>query len=143
MKFNCAIDINRSIKDVSDAFQDTEVMKVCQDGFIEIIHLSGEKGKKGATAKIIYERLELIETIIENDLPELFFAKYDHKHTSNTMKVSFKEISPVKTEYCTEIEYLEFKGTIVKLMAKIAPFFFKKQVMKWMKLFKLHLEKNN
>ena len=143
MKFNCTVDINRKIQDVNEAFQDPEVMKVCQKGLIEIIHLSGEKGKKGATAKIVYEKLELIETIIENDLPNLFFAKYDHKHTSNTMKVSFKEISPTRTEYYTEIEYLEFKGFIIKVMAKIAPSFFKKQVMKWMKRFKLHLEKNN
>jgi len=141
MKFNCTVDINRNIKDVSEAFQDSDTMKICQDGFIEIIHLSGEKGKKGATSKIIYEKLELIETIIENNLPALFFAEYDHKHTNNTMKVSFKEISPTKTEYYTEIEYLEFKGVIVKIIAKIAPSFFKKQVMKWMKRFKTHLEK--
>ena len=140
MKFNCTVNINRSIKDVSEAFQDPEVMKACQEGLIEIIHLSGERGKKGSTAKIVYEKMELIETIIENNLPDIFFAEYDHKHTNNTMKVSFKEISPTKTEYYTEIEYLEFKGVIVNLMAKIAPSFFKKQVLKWMKRYKQHLE---
>ena len=140
MKFNCTVNINRSIKDVSEAFQDPEVMKACQEGLIEIIHLSGERGKKGSTAKIVYEKMELIETIIENNLPDIFFAEYDHKHTNNTMKVSFKEISPTKTEYYTEIEYLEFKGFIVNLMAKIAPSFFKKQVLKWMKRYKQHLE---
>jgi len=141
MKFNCTVDINRNIKDVSEAFQSPDIMKVCQDGFVEIIHLSGEKGKKGSTAKIVYEKLELIETIIESNLPELFIAAYDHKHTNNTMKVCFKEVSPTKTEYYTEIEYLEFKGFIVRFMAKIAPGFFKKQVMKWMTNFKTHLEK--
>jgi len=140
MKFNYTVHINRNIIDVNQAFQDPEVMKICQEGFIKIILLSGEKGKKGAISKIIHEKLELIETIIENNLPYLFFAKYDHKHTSNTMKVSFKEVSSTKTEYYTEIEYLEFKGFMVKLMAKIAPSFFKKQVMKWMKRFKKHLE---
>jgi hypothetical protein len=140
MKFKCTVAINRNIQNVSEAFQDPEVMKACQEGLIEIIHLSGEKGKKGSTAKIVYEKMELIETIIENNLPDIFFAEYDHKHTNNTMKVTFKEISPTKTEYYTEIEYLEFKGFIVKLMAKIAPSFFKKQVLKWMKRFKQHLE---
>ena len=142
MKFNCTVTINRNIKDVSEAFQNPEVMKVCQDGFIEIIHLTGDQGKKGATSKLVYEKLELVETILENHLPDLFFAKYDHKHTSNTMKVCFKEVSPTKTEYYNEIEYLEFKGFIVKVMAKIAPSFFKKQVVKWMKRFKNHLESN-
>lgn len=47
----------------------------------------------------------------------------------------------IETEYYTEIEYLEYKGIIAKLMGKIAPSFFEKKVLKWMKRFKTHLEK--
>lgn len=47
------------------------------------------------------------------------------------MSIRFKEITPSVTEYHAEIEYQEtFRGFIVKLMSKIAPRFFKKQVMK-------------
>ena len=68
------------------------------DGFIEIIHLSSEKGKKGSIAKIVYEKLELIETIIENNLADLFFAEYDPKHTNNSMKVFLRKF-PIQKVY--------------------------------------------
>jgi len=117
-------------------------MKACQEGFVEIIQLTGEKGTKGATAKLVYKKFNLFETIIENKLPAVFYAKYDHKYTSNTMKVNLKKITPTVTEYHVEIEYLEFRGFIVKLMSKIASSFFKKQMMKWMDRFKIYVEKN-
>lgn len=139
MKFNCVVVINKNIKDVSTAFEDPKAMEACQKDFVEIIQLTG---KKGATAKLVYKKFNLIETILENNLPNIFYAKYDHKHTSNIMSVRFKAISPSVTEYHAEIEYLVFRGFIVKLMSKIAPGFFKKQVMKWMKRFKVYVEKN-
>jgi len=142
MKFNYIVVINKNIHDVSTAFEDPKAMKACQEGFIEIVPLTGKKGTKGATAKLVYKKFSLFETIIENKLPDIFYAKYDYRYTSNTMKVNFKEIAPSITEYHAEIEYLEFKGFIMKLMSKIAPSFFKKQVMKWMDRFKIYVEKN-
>jgi len=142
MKFNYVVVIHKNIQDVSAAFEDPKAMKACQEGFVKIIPLTGKKGTKGATAKLVYNKFDLFETIIENNLPDIFYAKYDHKYTSNTMKVSLKEIAPSVTEYHAEIEYLAFRGFIVKLMSKIAPSFFKKQVMKWMNRFKIYVEKN-
>ena len=142
MKFNYVVVINKNIKDVSTAFEDPKAMKACQKDFVEIIPLTGEKGTKGATAKLVYKKFDLIETILENNLPDIFYAKYDHIYTSNTMNVQFKEITPSVTEYHTEVEYLVFRGFIVKLMSKIAPSFFKKQVVKWMNRFKIYVEKN-
>ena len=142
MKFNYVVVINKNIKDVSTTFKDPKAMKACQEGFVEIIPLTGEKGTKGATEKLVYKKFDLIETILENNLPIFFYAKYDHKHTSNTMSVKFKEITPSVTEYHAEIEYIAFRGLIVKLISKIAPSFFKKQVMKWMDRFKVYVEKN-
>jgi len=142
MKFNYAVVINKNIQDVSSAFEDPKAMKACQEGFVKVVQLSGEKGSKGATAKLVYKKFDLFETIIENNLPIIFYAKYDHKYASNTMKVNLKEIGPSITEYHTEIEYLAFKGFMMKLMSKIAPSFFKKQVVKWMNRFKFYVEQN-
>lgn len=140
MKFNYSVTINRNINDVVKAFEDPEVMKICQDGFKEIIPISEEQGIKGATSKFIYEKFDLIETIIEHNLPEVFIGQYDHKYCSNTMKVCFKAIDSTTTGYYTEIEYLEFRGIFMKTMSIIAPIFFKKQVQKWVNKFKSHLE---
>lgn len=77
MKFNYVIVINKSIQEVSTAFEDPQAMKACQEGFVEIVHLTGKKGTKGATAKLVYKKFDLFETIIENNLPATFHAKYD------------------------------------------------------------------
>lgn len=143
MKFNYSVTINRNIHVVSKAFEDPEVMKICQDGFIKIIPISTEQGKPGAKAKFVYEKFDLIETIIEHNLPDVFIGQYDHKYCSNTMKVCFKEVNTETTEYYTEIEYLEFRGIFMKIMSTIAPSFFKKQVQKWVDKFKSHLEFKN
>lgn len=105
--------------------------------------LTGEKGTAGATSKLVYEKFELIKTILENNLPELFMGKYDHKLCSNTMKVSFIALDKQTTEYFIEIEYLEFRGLFMKLMAIIAPSFFEKQVQKWVDRFKVYLISRN
>lgn len=140
MKFKYSVLINRSINEVSKAFEDPEVMKICQNGFKEIILLTGEKGTKGATSKFVYEKFDLIETILENNLPEMFIGQYDHKYSSNTMKVTFKALDAQTTEYYTEVEYLKFRGFFMVLMSKIAPSFFKTQVKKWVDRFKKYLE---
>ena len=140
MKFNFSITINRNITDVSNAFQNPEVLKACQDGFKEIIPLTGEKGKTGATATLVYDKFELTETILKNNLPDLFYAQYDHKHCSNTMKVKFTALNPSLTEYITEVEYTQINGLFMKIMAFIAPNQFKKQIEKWLLRFKEHLE---
>lgn len=58
------------------------------------------------------------------------------------MKVSLKEITPSTTEYQVEIEYLAFRGFVVKLISKIVPSLFKKQVVKWVNRFKIYVEEN-
>lgn len=52
MKFNYTVNINKNIKDVSTAFKDPKAMKACQEGFVEIIPLTREKGTKGGYCKV-------------------------------------------------------------------------------------------
>ncbi len=142
MKFTCTTEINQPIHHVSDHFQNPETMKHCQEGFKEIVHLSGEKGLAGSKAKLVYKKFDLFETIIKNDLPHEFIGQYDHKHMSNTMKANFEALSEHKTRYTSEVEYTQFKGLMVKIMATLFPGMFKKQVQKWMDKFKIYVEAN-
>jgi len=141
MKFNCTVTINQHIDKVVDIFSNPANLQYFQEGFKSKEHLSGIPGEKGATAKMTYEKLELIETIIQNNLPEEFMAVYEHKHMTNTMKVNFVQLEPNKTQYNSEIEYTEFNGILIKIIAKLFPGMFKKQVLKWMNLFKSYAEK--
>lgn len=85
--------------------------------------------------------MELTETILENKLPDYFFAQYHHKHTDNTMKTEFAVIDASTTKISSEIDYTAFRGFVVKVMAFLIPSFFKKQVNKWLNNLKASAEK--
>ncbi|RAJ17212.1 SRPBCC family protein [Olleya aquimaris] len=140
MTFNCSIDINESVEKVSEIFLNPDNLKYYQDGFIKKELISGSAFKKGAKSKMYYKKLELIETILNNDLPNEFFALYEHKHMTNTMKVSLIALEENKTRYITEIEYSKFNGAFIKLIARLFPGMFKKQVQKWLNQFKIYVE---
>lgn len=125
MKFVCSIHINKPITEVAKYFEDPEALKQSQDGFLRMEHISGSEGQSGAKCKLVYKKFDLIETIIHNTLPDEFYAKYEHKSMVNTMYSKFTVINENKTKLATEIEYTEFKGFFVKLMAKVFPTMFK------------------
>jgi len=99
MKFTCSIDIHANIDKVIEVFLNPDNLKHFQDGFVAKELISGTPGEKGAKSKMVYKKLELIETIITNNLPDEFFALYEHKHMTNTMKVSFIYLADNKTRY--------------------------------------------
>ncbi len=143
MKFSCSIEIDSPRSNVVDVFSNPENLKYIQEGFISKEHISGTAGEDGAKSKMIYEKLELIETIVNNNLPDKFMALYEHKYTTNTMAVQFIALSDNKTQYICDIEYTKFNGLIIKILAKLFPSFFKKQVLKWMYLMKDYAENKN
>jgi uncharacterized membrane protein len=141
MKFKCTIDINKPVEKVVDIFLNPDSLQYTQDGFKSKELISGSLGKEGSKSKLIYEKLELIETILKNDLPDEFLGLYEHKHTTNTMKVWFEALSENSTRYHSEIEYTKFNGVIINILVKLFPSMFKKQVLKWMVKFKDYAEK--
>jgi uncharacterized membrane protein len=140
MKFTCTIDINCDRKKVAEIFSNPDNLKHFQEGFKSFEYLEGIPGQKGATKRLVYEKLELIETILVNNLPDEFMALYEHKHMTNTMRVEFIDLGDHKTRYNSEIHYTKFNGVFIKIIAKLFPGMFKKQVLKWMHLFKDYVE---
>ncbi|WP_282135814.1 SRPBCC family protein [Seonamhaeicola maritimus] len=141
MKFTCSININKPKLDVVKHFEDPEALKQSQKGFQRIDHLSGNKKEAGAKSKLFYAKFEMIETIIENKLPDTFEAQYDHKNMSNTMHTEFVAINDHETKLTTIIEYTRFTGFIINVMARLFPSMFRKQVDKWLVKFKYYVEK--
>ena len=141
MKFNLSVDINQNIDKCVAIFSNPDNLKHVQDHFISKAPISGNEGEIGAKSKLVYKKLELVETIITNNLPDMFEALYEHKHTVNTMKVWFTTLNKNETRYHTEIHYTKFNGIIINIRAKLFPSMFKKQVLKWMYKFKDFSEK--
>ncbi len=141
MKFKCSVTINLPRKRVVELFNNPENLKEWQDGFYSFQPLEGEPEAIGSKSKLVYlmgkkkQRMELIETILENDLPDRFKGQYYHEHVTNTMLNTFTDLGD-KTRYDAEVHYTEFRGFIIRIMVKIIPGMFKKQVQKWMDQFK-------
>jgi hypothetical protein len=148
MKFTCSIDINKPKNEVVKFFENPKYLKEYQDGFISKELIKGKEGENGAVSKLFYEMkmgkgdMELIETIIDNKLPDSFYASYHHKHMDNTMLCKFEAITDTTTKYISEINYTEFRGFIPKTLGLFFPNMFKKQVNKWLVNFKNFVEEN-
>ncbi|MFV9551153.1 hypothetical protein [Algibacter sp. PT7-4] len=140
MKFAFSIKINKPLLEVVKHFKDPDALKQSQKDFLRLEHLSGTKGHAGAKSKLVYKNFDLIETIILNNLPKEFYAKYEHKKITNTMNTKFSVFNSNQTIMQTTIEYTEFKGVLLKILANFFPNMFKKQIDKWLIKFKLYCE---
>ena len=144
MKFICTVIINQPKEKVAAYFKNSDYLGEYQEGFLRKEVISGTPFEENTISKLYYKmgngEMELTETVIKNDLPNSFLAQYHHKHTDNTMKSIFTSLGENQTRYDAEIDYTALRGFMVKLMAFIAPSFFKKQVQKWLNNFKIFLE---
>jgi hypothetical protein len=144
MKFTCTVHIHKSKQEVVDFFVNPDYLKEYQEGFQRKELISGSAWQEGAVSKLYYQqgkrKMELTETVIKNDLPDVFLAEYFHTHTENTMKSMFTSHGADETRYDAEIHYTKFKGVMVNIMVFLFPSFFKKQVQKWLTNFKHFIE---
>lgn len=146
MKFTCSVTIDLPRKRVIELFDSVENLKEWQDGFYSFQPLEGEEGKNGSTAAITYfmgkekRKMVITETIIDNSLPDYFLGSYVSPHTVNTMKNVFTDLGG-QTRYDAEIHYSQFKGFIIKIIARFKPDMFQKQVQKWLNQFKEFAER--
>jgi len=144
MKFGGTIIIDQPYEKLAALFADTNNLKEWQDGFQKKELIKGVEGKNGAVSKIYLvqgkRKMELTETIVDNQLPHSFEATYHHIHMDNTLKTSFIPINDTQTEYKTEGEYTRVSWVLPKLMMLLFPSMFKKQAYKWMENFKRFAE---
>ncbi len=144
MKHQGYIDIDRSIELVTKIFADPQYLGEYQDGFIKKVLVSGEPGQTGSVSKMYYEnrkhKMELTETIISNQLPDLFEASFYHIHMDNTMKCKFKALSPNQTRYQYTYEYTRINWLMPRLMAILFPSMYKRPAEKWLRQFKEFVE---
>lgn len=145
MKFNGSIDIKQSLEKVAELFADPVNLKEYQEGFEKKKLLEGNAGENGAISKMYYRngkhKLELTETIINNDLPHSFEAIYHHKHMDNSMKCTFTKLENGQTRYETTVEYTRIDWVMPRLIALLFPGMYKKPARRWMENFKLFAEK--
>jgi hypothetical protein len=142
MKYTVSIDLELPRDEVVELFDDSQNMPKWQEGLQSFEPLEGTPGQPGARSKLVYQmgkrRIEMIETITERDLPEVFSGTYDAKGVHNVVRNRFVELSPQRTRWESENEFV-FQGTM-----KIVGFLFKgsfpKQSLKYLQDFKAFAE---
>ncbi len=144
MKFTCSVVINKPIEELVDLVMDPNNLAHWQDGYEGIEYLSGDPGKVGSKSRLQYKMgkrsMDLIETIEKNNIPHEFLALYEHSHMVNRMQVLFEKLDDETTRYVSNIHYIKFNGFMPKLMARLFPGMFKKQVQKWLDQLKVFAE---
>ncbi len=142
MEYTLDIEISLPRNEVAKKFDSEENMKHWQKGFISMEHLSGEKGKTGATAKLTYKmgnrEIEMIETITLLDPPKAFHLTFDAKNVYNIQENYFEELPSGHTKWISKNEF-KFSG-FMKFMGFLMPGAFKKQSYSYMTDFKAFAE---
>lgn len=142
MKYRNEITINANRDTVVKLFDNPENLVKWQPGFVAMEHISGEQGQVGAKYLMKYKMgkrdMELLETITERNLPDVFSGTYETKGIWNSIENHFQETEDGNTKYWTESEF-KMRG-MMKLMAWIMPGAFKKQSQKYLELFKKFVE---
>lgn len=144
MEIRNQIQIDAPVGFVSSYLRRSEYFDKWQDDFQSSTLLKGELNQVDARTRLLYKfgksNMELIETVRVNDLPHSFEALYEHRHMDNTMVSTFEELEGNKTLYSTQVNYIEMKGLMIKIMAKLFSGKFKKGPEKWMQQFKVFVE---
>lgn len=108
--------------------------------------LEGNSGEVGSITKMRYSvmkgkrEIDLIETILVNDLPEKFIGEYKGPGMVNTITSEFTSLGEGATRWTAEVHYTEVKAFMMKIMFLLAPKMFKNQTQQWLDRFKEHVE---
>jgi uncharacterized membrane protein len=145
MKYSLEIVIDKPRPKVVELFKNSENLPKWQPGLINFIPISGEAGKPGAKSKLEYDmngrKIEMIETITVNNLPDEFSGNYETKGVFNTYQNFFYEEGSDKTKWVTVSEF-QFSG-IMKLMGFFMKKSFPKETQKFMNRFKEFVENSD
>ena len=149
MKYDVEIEIDLSRDRVVELFSDPDNMAKWQEGLVSFELLDGELGQPGTTSKLRYlmprgnknrmREVAMTETIVKNDLPDLFSATYEANSVWNIVEYRFEQLGPQKTRCRT---HNEFKCSgVMKVLTFTMPGMFKKQSLKYLQDFKAFAER--
>ena len=138
MKYTIQITIKAPRDKVVGHFESEEDLPKWQPGLLHMKHLSGDKGQEGSKTEMHFQhgkrRVEMVETILENNLPKEFKALYEAKGVKNWVDNEFLMQNENTTQW---VLTSDFRCTgMLKLLTIFAPGMFKKATSKSMHLFR-------
>ena len=144
MKYLISVEINATREKVIEFFSDVNMLSKWQPELQNFKILNGQFGERNSKTKLNYQYngrpVEMIETILENKLPDNLSAFYEAKNAKNWVKNEFISLNDNTTRWTI---HSEFKCSgMLKLITIFFPGMFKKTSLKSMNRFKELLEKN-
>jgi hypothetical protein len=144
LRYTNEIVINVPINRVVELMEDQANMKHWQPGFIDMKHISGEKGKEGMKSELRYKMgkrdIIMTETINKYAFPDQFDATYEAAGVYNEQWNQFIALDDNTTKWISE-SYFEFTNLMMKTIGLLMPGSFKKQSCEYLELFKAFAEK--
>ena len=96
MRYTVEITVDVPRDEFIKKLDNPENMKHWQKGLLSYEQISGKPGSEGAQMGLSYQfgkrKMEMVETIIKNDMPNELHASYDTKGVQNIQKNYFEEV---------------------------------------------------
>ena len=138
MKYTASIVIEKPIDEIAKLFLDPENLHKWMEGLVSVDLYEGTAGKRGAKSKLHFihgkRKMDMLETILEIDMPNRMVVTYESKGMSNIIFSSLEKIDKNRTNYNTKQEFKMYG--FMKVVAFLAPAMFKKQTNKILTNFK-------
>ena len=145
MRYTIDITIEKPIDEVINLFDNPDNMKHWQPDLVNYEHLSGEPGQPGSKAKLTYRSgkrtFDMIETILERNLPTIFSGTYEVNNTVSEVSSEFIDLGNGSTKWVSR-NHFKLSG-FYKIIGWLFPGLFKKQSMKYQQLFKEFAEQTS
>ena len=144
-EFTVEMEIDLPRDRVIELFDNPDNLYKWQTGLQSFEHISGQPGHPGAKSRLVYlhgkQKIELIETVTERNLPDEFNGRYELQGGTNTLRNRFIELGPHRTKWESTCEY-HFKSFGLKLMGFFCPGVFRRQNLRFLQNFKMFAEES-
>jgi len=142
MRHTVRLDIDLPRARVIELFDDPDNLAAWQPGLLSFEHFEGEPGQPGAKSRLRYKmgkrEIEMVETILVRDLPDVFSGTYEAKGVWNEVINRFTEPEVGRTSWEVETEF-RCSG-MMRIMSVLKPVMFKKETRGHMERFKAFAE---
>lgn len=145
MKYQCEIIIDVPIEKLVKLYENPDNLTTWMDGLKSIQPISEVQGQKGSTCMMEFQmgkrNIKMKETILDNNMPSIFEAKYETKGVFNIVSNSLKKVNDNRTRYISH-NFFKFSGAM-RLISWMMGSAFKKQTLQYMNDFKAFAEHQN
>lgn len=143
LRYSTEVTVARSRDDVIAIIQDPAQAPHWMEGFVSAEPIEGEPWATGSKSRLTFKMgkrdMEMVETILTNNLPDGYHVEYTTDGVRNEIENRLIAVSDTETRWEMD-NVFEFGGFMMKLMGGLMPFMFKKQTATYAQNFKAYAE---